>query len=133
MEEMYQTYKDIAEVYIVYISEAHAVDDSWPVPYAKDLGIKEHTTYGERCGVADKLTKDKKLTIPCLIDGMDNAVEKRYKGWPDRVFVVRTDGKLAVAADRGPWGFLPGLEAAKTWLAEFKKTGKEPALPTPAG
>ena len=104
MEEMYQTYKDIAEVYIVYISEAHAVDDSWPVPYAKDLGIKEHTTYGERCGVADKLTKDKKLTIPCLIDGMDNAVEKRYKGWPDRVFLVRKDGKLGVAGQRGPWG-----------------------------
>ena len=130
MERMYQTYKDLADFYIVYISEAHALDDSWPVPYAKDLGIKEHTTYGERCGVADKLTKDKKLTIPCLIDGMDNAVEKRYKGWPDRVFLVRKDGKLGVAGQRGPWGFAPGLEAAKGWLAQYKKTGEEPALPT---
>jgi hypothetical protein len=131
MERMYQSYKDIAEFYIVYISEAHAEDDSSPVPYAKDLGIKEHTTYGERCGVADKLAKDKKLTIPCLVDGMDNAVEKRYKGWPDRVFVVRKDGKLGVAAQRGPWGFAPGLEAAEAWLAKYKETGKEPALPQP--
>ncbi len=133
MEKMYQAYKDIAEFFIVYMSEAHALDDRRPVPYARKLGIKEHASYGERCSVADRLVKDKKLTIPCLIDGMDNAVEKRYTGWPDRVFVVRTDGKLAVAADRGPWGFLPGLEAAKTWLAEFKKTGKEPALSAPAG
>ena len=57
MEKMYQQYKDVAEFYIVYISEAHAQDDSWPVPYAKDLVIKEHTTYGERCGLADKLAK----------------------------------------------------------------------------
>ena len=27
MEEMYQEFKDIAEFYIVYISEAHAADD----------------------------------------------------------------------------------------------------------
>ena len=112
MEKLYQDYKDIAEIYIVYISEAHASDasSSWPVPYAKELGIKEHTNYGERCAVATRLVTDKKLTIPCLIDGMDNAAADAYKGWPDRVFLVRTDGKLGVAAGRGPWGFVPALD-----------------------
>ena len=131
MESMYRKYRDIAEFYIVYISEAHAEDDEWPMPYAKELGIKEHKTYEERCIVADRLRKDKKLTIPCLIDEMDNNVDKIYKGWPDRVFLIRTDGRLGVAAIRGPWGFAPGIEAAEKWLAEYRKTGKEPPLPEP--
>ena len=128
MEKLYQTYKDIAAIYIVYISEAHASDDSWPVGYAKEMGIKEHTNYGERCAVAEKLVKDKKLTIPCLIDNMDNKAADAYQGWPDRVFLVRKDRRLAVAAARGPWGFKPGMEAAEKWLAEYKKTGEEPSI-----
>ena len=62
---------------------------------------------------------------------MDNNVDKIYKGWPDRVFLIRTDGRLGVAAIRGPWGFGPGIKAAEKWLSEFKKTGKEPPLPEP--
>jgi len=128
MEKLYQTYKDIAGIYIVYISEAHASDDSWPVGYAKEMGIKEHTNFGERCAVAEKLVKDKKLTIPCLIDNMDNKAADAYQGWPDRVFLVRKDRRLAVAAARGPWGFKPGIKAAEKWLAEYKKTGEEPSI-----
>lgn len=131
MERMYQGYKDVAEFYIVYISEAHAADDKYPVGYAKKLGIKEHTNFGERCAVATRLQKDKKLTIPCLIDGMDNVVAQAYKGWPDRLYLVRKDGVLAVAARRGPWGFRPALNKAKKWLADYKDTGKEPALVVP--
>lgn len=124
MERMYQDYKDVAAFYIVYVSEAHAADGTWPVPYAKQLGIKKHTSYGERCAVADRLVKEKKLTIPCLIDGMDDKVADAYKGWPDRVYVVGTDGKLVVAGTRGPWGFAPALEQTSKWLAEYRKTGK---------
>lgn len=131
MERMYQDYRDIAEFYIVYISEAHAADDKHPVGYAKKLGIKEHTNFGERCAVATRLQKDKKLTIPCLIDGMDNAVAEAYKGWPDRVFLVRKDGVLAVAGRRGPWGFRPALNKAKKWLADYKDTSREPELVMP--
>lgn len=131
MEKMYRKYRDVADFYLVYISEAHAADDKHPVPYAKKLGIKEHKTRAQRCTVASRLTKEKKLTIPCLIDGMDNAAAEAYKGWPDRIFLIRTDGRLAVAGQRGPWGFAPSLDAARTWLKEYKKTGKEPPLPNP--
>jgi len=126
MEQLYQDYKDVAEFYIVYISEAHASDGSWPVAYAKEMEIKEHTSFGERCTVADRLVKDKKLTIPCLVDKMDNTAADAYQGWPDRVYLVRTDGRLGVAAARGPWGFKPGLDAARKWLAEYRKTGDDP-------
>lgn len=129
MEKMYQDYKDIAEFRMVYIREAHASDSSWPVEYAKEKGITDHKNYEQRCTTADMLFKDKKLTIPCVIDDMDDAVNKAYGAWPDRVYVVRTDGRLAVAAKRGPWGFKPALDETAKWLAEFRKTEVEPALP----
>lgn len=132
MERMYQEYKDIAEFRLVYINEAHAADGTWPVGYAKELGIKEHTSYGERCTVASKLLEDKGLTIPTVIDGIDNKVGKAYTGWPDRVFVVRKDGRVAVAAERGPWGFAPGLKKAGEWLAAYREKGVEPELPPDA-
>ena len=132
MEQMYQDYKDIAEFFIVYISEAHAEDGRRPVPYAKELGIKEHKTYGERCSVANRLTKDKKLSIPCLIDDMDDTVDGMYHGHPDRIFLIRKDGKLGVAGKRGPFGFKPALDNTQDWLAEYKRTGTEPEIAIPA-
>ncbi len=128
MEKMYQDYKDIVEFRMVYINEAHAADSNRAAPYAKEKGINNHTNYGERCTSAQMLMDDKSLTIPCLIDGMDNAVNKAYSAWPDRVFLIRPDGRLAVAAERGPFGFGPAVNKVADWLAGYKKTGKIPGL-----
>lgn len=128
MERMYQDYRDIAEFRLVYITEAHAADGRRPVPYAKELNITEHKDYDQRCKTADQLIGDKELTIPTIIDGMDNAVNEAYKAHPDRVFLVRKDGRLAVAAKRGPFGFKPAINSVKTWLASYKETGKEPEI-----
>jgi hypothetical protein len=129
MEKMYRDYKDIAEFRIVYIREAHAADSTWPVGYAKEKGITEHKNYGERCMVAERMMEEENVTIPCIIDEFDNKVNAAYKAWPTRLFVVRRDGRLAVAAGRGPWGFKPALKKAKAWLAEYGKSGEEPELP----
>ncbi len=129
MEQMYQDYRDIAEFRMVYIREAHAIDSNWPMKIAEEKNIREHTSREQRCTTAGMLINDKSLTIPTLIDGMDNAVNEMYGAHPDRIFLIRRDGRVAVAAAPGPWGFAPALEAAGQWLAEFKKTGAEPPLP----
>lgn len=126
MEKLYNTYKDVAEFRMVYIREAHAIDG--PSPMRGGRGgpeIKEHQSFEQRCETAEMFVKDKSLTMPMLIDNMDNSADQAYSAKPDRVFLVRTDGRLGVAADRGPWGFKPGLEACEDWLKEFKKSGAE--------
>lgn len=128
MQDMYEEYKDIAEFRLVYIREAHAADGSWPVGYAKELNITEHKDYGERCTVATKLLDDKSLTIPTVIDGMDNSVNESYSAQPDRIFLVRSNGKLGVAGEPGPRGFEPALEQVADWLAKLKEQGVEPLL-----
>ncbi len=126
---MYQTYKDTAQFYIVYIREAHASDGRSMQRVGEQLGIKNHTSYEERCTVAQRLFEDKKLTISGLVDGFDNKVNDAYQGWPTRLFLVRKDGKLGVAGGRGPWGLPPALKEAGAWLKTYKETGDEPALP----
>lgn len=132
MEQLYQDYKDIAEFRLLYINEAHASDGRRPVPYAKEKGISEHDDYAERCVAAEMLMDDKTLTIPFVIDHMDNKVNEAYKASPDRIFLVRTDGRLAIAGKRGPFGFAPALKEVEKWLVDFKKTESEPALPDDA-
>lgn len=129
MEKLYQDYKDIADFRMIYIREAHPADGNRPTRFSIEKKITQQTTYHDRCTTAESLLKSKKLTVPMLVDGMDNKTNLAYSAEPDRVFLVRTDGRLAVAADRGPRGFKPGLIAVEAWLAEFRKSSKEPELP----
>ncbi len=128
MQRMYETYQNIAEFRIVYINEAHAADSKWAVPYAKEKQLLEHISFEARCTSAKSLLEDKSLTVPCVVDNMENTTNLAYSGWPDRVFVVRTDGRLAVAAKEGPFGFVPALKQTEAWLAEFAELGQEPKL-----
>jgi len=115
-------------MYVVYVREAHAADSSWPVPYATEQNINEPTSYEERCSVAERLVAEGELTIPCLIDGIDNAVNDLYKGHPTRIFLIRKDGKLGVAGSQGPFGLVPSIEATKKWLKEYQESGMEPEI-----
>ena len=126
---MYKSFKDIAEFRLIYISEAHATDDRRPVRYAIEKGISEHKTFADRCSVAGRLMSDEQLTIPAIVDTIDNRIAEAYDAHPNRVFLVRRDGLLGVAARPGPRGWQPGLNETERWLAEYKETGKEPTLP----
>jgi len=70
-------------------------------------------TDGERFEVADSCVRTLGIRFPALIDGMDNVVEKQYTGWPDRMYLIDTAGKVVYKSDPGPFGFNPAeLQAA---------------------
>ena len=41
------------------------------------------------------------------MDGLDNAVASAYGGWPDRLYLVGRDGRIAYQGGEGPFGFKP--------------------------
>lgn len=47
------------------------------------------------------------IKFPALIDGFDNTVEKAYTGWPDRLYLIDQNGKVAYKSKPGPFGFHP--------------------------
>ena len=77
------------------------------------IDVKQPKTYEERVAVAGECLKDLKLTIPCLVDDIKNTAQKAYAGWPDRLYLVGKDGKIAFKGEPGPKGFVPAdLEKA---------------------
>ena len=125
MEKLHQDFGDIAEFRLVYIREAHPIDSRRPAPYAEEKGISEATTFGERCAVALDLLDDKNLSISTIVDDMDNSVNEAYSAFPDRIFVVDVEGKIAFAADRGPWGYAPAIEDVRKWLDKRKSAATD--------
>ena len=122
------TYGDVAEFYVVYIREAHAADGVRPVPIHGEEAIYEPKSLAERNTLAEKCVTKLNLNVPCLVDAMDNAVGAAYHAWPDRIYVVDTEGKIAVRAERGPWGFKPGVDETREWLAKrFPDRGNSPS------
>jgi hypothetical protein len=104
---------------VIYIKEAHPTD-GWAVPRNEQQGIniKDPKTYDERVKVAVKACSTLKIKLPCLVDGMDNAVNRAYSGWPDRLYIVDKDGKIAVKGGPGPGGFTPSVQEARRWLEQ---------------
>ena len=111
-------YGDEAEFFVVYIKEAHAEDSVWPMPIKGEAKVFEPKTLDERKTVAAKCMTKLNIKLPCLVDNIDNAAGDAYSGWPDRIFVVDEHGKIAVRAERGPWGFKPGVDETEAWLSK---------------
>ena len=48
------------------------------------------------------------MTMPLLVDGLDDRVGNLYSGMPDRLYLIDREGKVAYKSGRGPFGFFPG-------------------------
>jgi alkylhydroperoxidase family enzyme len=48
------------------------------------------------------------ITMPMVVDGMDDRVGHAYSGMPDRMYVLDGDGRVAYKGGRGPFGFKVG-------------------------
>lgn len=113
LNELYRKHRDRAAFYIVYIQEAHPVD-AWQLSSnVKDnVLVASTTTVEERSQVADRCVKDLGIELPALVDAPDDRVERAYTGWPDRLYVIDTEGRVAFKSAAGPFGFEPGQVAA---------------------
>ncbi len=126
---MYEGWRDRAEFVLVYIREAHPTD-GWQVPANERDGVKfpQPTTLEERRGVASKCVAGLKISIPCVLDGMDNKVGDAYAAWPERLFVVDAEGRIAYAGRPGPQGFDP--DELQRWLERNLGPPRTGAIPT---
>ena len=88
--------------FFVYVREAHAIDSALP---GADGLVEDPITDAERLAVAGACRDRLDLPMPTLVDGVDDAVCKAYGGWPDRLYVIGRDGKVAFAGAEGPFGF----------------------------
>jgi hypothetical protein len=111
----------------VYVREAHPID-GWRMVSNDRAGIAvaQPKTNEERCDVASKCCAALHMTIPLVVDDIDDHVGHAYSGMPDRLYLVDRDGKVAYKGGRGPFGFKPGEleQQIALMLAEEKSANK---------
>jgi hypothetical protein len=78
--------------------------------------FKQPTTFAERQELAKVLVDRLKYRVPVAIDGIENAADKAYAAWPERIYVIGAGGRIVYKGGMGPFGFKP--DEAEQRLAE---------------
>jgi Iodothyronine deiodinase len=75
--------------------------------------VQDPINLAERSKVASTCVEKLNMPMPAIVDKLDDKVNQAYKGWPDRLYLIGKDGKLAYSGGRGPFFFSPAeLETA---------------------
>src|SRR5262249_11988001 len=92
----------------VYLRETHPVD-GWRLPENDKVGlfIKQPRTKAERDGVAQQCCATLRMTMPLVVDEIDDRVGHAYSGMTDRLYIIDRHGKVVFKSGRGPIGFKP--------------------------
>jgi hypothetical protein len=115
----------------VYIREAHA-SDGWALASNDKLGISvaHHKDLAERSETAKTCCAALKMTMPMVVDAMDDRAGIAYSGMPDRLYIVDPRGRVAYKGGRGPFGYKPSeMEQALVMLLMDEATVTPPTGP----
>lgn len=96
LEKLAKDYGQKASFYIVYTREAHAVGE-WEVTRNKneEISLEQPKSEAERLTLAKQATSTLRISLPVLIDDMDNTVANAYGLTPNGAVVIGRDGKIA--------------------------------------
>jgi len=92
----------------VYIKEAHPIDLWQTRSNVRDgVLLASPRTEADRFENASQCVRNLGIHIPALIDGIDDATERAYTGWPERLIVIAPGGRITYKSGAGPYGFSP--------------------------
>jgi hypothetical protein len=116
----------------VYVREAHPTDGAFtPGGEAVGAAVRQPRDLAERTEVATVCCSKLKITMPMVVDTIDDRVGHAYSGMPDRLYVIDSRGEVAYQGGRGPFGFRPGEmeQSLVTLLLEEGRGAASPPLP----
>lgn len=107
LEDLYQRFSERVCFFLVYTRE---------VRFENGTGIA-HRRFGappdgpespaSRAARARKLVRDFGLSMPVLVDGLDDEVTRVFGGYPLRLYLVGKDGRIVYQGAHGPYAFQP--------------------------
>ena len=123
MERLYSQYKDRMEFFVVYVQEAHPTD-GWQVDsnVQDEVYYRQHQSYDEREEVAQSCTIGLRISIPTVVEEMDNAIDEAYGAAPERLYLIGKDGRVVYHGGTGPHFF--DLEELDDGLQRLEATAK---------
>ena len=93
---------------MVYITEAHP-NDVWQM----QSNIRDSVVFAtpkneeERAYIAGACVRKLGIKLPAVLDAFGNSTEQAYTGWPDRLYLIDAQGRVAYKSKPGPFGFHP--------------------------
>lgn len=117
---MYEQLRDRVAFFVVYIQEAH-LTDGWQldINVTEKVLYEQATTFDDREHAAEACALHLDLSIPTLVDRIDNSTDLAFAALPDRLYLIDREGRVAYKSGPGPFGFRPHeLEAAIRSLVE---------------
>jgi hypothetical protein len=67
----------------------------------------------ERALIAGACVRKLGIKMPAVLDEFGNSTERAYTGWPDRLYLIDSRGRVVYKSKPGPFGFHPDeLKAA---------------------
>jgi hypothetical protein len=93
---------------VVYITEAHP-SDVWQM----QSNVKDSVVFAspkneeERAYIAGACVRKLGIKLPAVLDEFGNSSEAAYTGWPDRLYLIDAQGRVAYKSKPGPFGFHP--------------------------
>jgi hypothetical protein len=106
LAECYRANREKAEFVLVYIREAHP-SDGWQIQSNRKEGIEIPLpkSDAERSRVAMLCIQRLGLTVPVVMDEMNDCVMEAYSAWPHRLYIIGKDGRIAYKGGPGPADF----------------------------
>ena len=108
LNKLYHQYQNQVAFLVVYITEAHP-SDVWQM----QRNVKDQVVFAsprnqdERASVAGTCVRKLGIEIPAVLDEFGNSTESAYTAWPDRLYLIDRNGKVAYKSRPGPFGFNP--------------------------
>lgn len=108
LNKLYEQYKGRVDFLAVYITEAHP-SDLWQM----ESNIRDKVVFAspkneeERAAIAGACVRKLGIKFPAVLDEFGNSTEQAYTAWPDRIYLLDMNGRVAFKSKPGPFGFKP--------------------------
>lgn len=81
----------------------------------EDICYPQPTTFPQRVAIANDFVTRFKFPLPIEVDAMNNAADRIYGAWPERIYIINEQGRIVYRGGLGPFNYHP--QEAGAWLA----------------
>ncbi len=110
--EIYDELKDRYQFLNIYIREAHP-EDGWRLDINNEQGVvfDQPSSLDQRASIAKICVTKHKLKVPTALDGINNEIDRKYSGAPERLYILDENGVVRYRSGRGPYD----MDAVEDW------------------
>lgn len=116
--EIFDELQDRLAFLLIYTREAHP-EDGWQlgINREQDVVYNQPTTIEGRAAIARDCVQQRGLKMTVALDDIEDSIDKKYAGWPERLYLI--DGTGTVRHRSGPGPFQ--MDAIDDWYSALKE------------